>query len=101
MIFFSDKDPAEVIVLSVDWSQVLESGETVSSASWLVSNTSNQTEDTASMISGSVDISASPIIRQKIAGGTDGNSYLHRCRIVTNTGRTLVQGVLQSVKLGA
>ena len=100
MIFYSQKDPAEIIILSVDWSGVLGIGETINSATWVVTNTTNPTEDTAAMVSGSADLSASPIIRQKIQGGTNGSAYLHQCVIVTGAGRTLVQCVEQIVKRG-
>lgn len=101
LLYFSDKDPSEVIVLSVDWTGVMDGGETISSASWAVTNQTIPAEDTTAMKNGSTDASAKPVIRQKIQGGTDGSTYLHRCTVVTSAGRTLVQGIQQTVRLGA
>lgn len=97
---FSEKDPSEVVVLSVDFSQVLAEGETIQSATWTVTR-ENGTEDTATMLDGGVDITGAPSVRQRITGGTDGGTYLHRARIVTSTGRALVHGARQVVRLGA
>lgn len=99
-MFFSDKDPDEVLVLSVDFVDVLEAGETISSASWLIVR-ENSDEDTSGMLSGTIDSSGSPIIRQKVQGGNDGATYIHRCKVVTSSGRTLVAGVFQAVRYGA
>lgn len=97
---FSDKDPLETIVLSVDFSQVLGQGETIQSAVWSVTR-ENGSEDTAPMLSGAVDISAAPIVRQLVTGGTDGGTYLHRAKVTTSAGRILVHGARQVVRLGA
>ena len=97
---FSDKDPLEAVVLSVDFSQGLAQGETVQSATWTVTR-ENASEDTAAMLDGAVDISASPVVRQKVVGGSDGGTYLHRAKITTSAGRILVHGARQVVKLGA
>lgn len=100
-LFYAPKDPMEVITLSVNWSNVLEHGETIQSATWTITNKTNPAEDTASMLINVTDVSGDPVVRQKIQGGTDGGEYLHRCTIVTSTGRTLVQGVVQVLKVGA
>ena len=100
-LFYAPKDPLEVITLSVNWSNVLEQGEHIESATWTITNTTTPTEDTSAMRINVTDISGDPVVRQKVKDGTDGCEYLHRCTIVTSTGRTLVQGVVQVVKVGA
>ena len=97
---FSDKDPLETVVLTVDFTAVMADGETVQSAVWSITR-ENDTEDTASMLDGATDISAAPLIRQRITGGTVGGTYLHRAKITTSAGRILVHGARQVVKLGA
>lgn len=97
---FSDKDPLETVVLSVDFSQVLAQGETILAAVWSVAR-ENGSEDTATMLDGAVDISGAPVVRQRVTGGTDGGTYLHRAKITTSTGRILVHGARQVVRLGA
>lgn len=99
-LFYSDKDPEEIITLSVNFGDVLDAGETISTAAWLVVR-ENSTENTAGMLVGSPDTTAAPIVRQKVQGGNDGGTYLHRCKITTSAGRTLVGGVYQAVRYGA
>ena len=98
--YYSAKDPGEVIVLSVNWVDVL-GAETISSASWAITNLTTPAEDTTAMKSGAIDTSGAPTVRQKVIGGTAGCAYLHRCTVITSGGRTLTQGVQQTVSLGA
>ena len=98
--FYSPKDPDEVIVLSVDFTSLLEPLETISTGVWTITR-EDATEVTTAMLSGSTDITAAPIVRQKVTGGTDKGTYIHRAKITTSAGRTLVHGVRQVVSVGA
>lgn len=100
-LFFSPKDPSEVIVLSVDTTALLEPAETIVSALWQIESESIPDEVTTGMFIGTTDFSAAPIIRQKITGGIHGGSYLHRVKITTSTGRIIVEGIRQAVRKGA
>jgi len=95
---FSDKDPQEVIVLSVDFTSIL-SGETITGAAWVITREDLPTEDTAPMLSGVAAITGNTI-SQKVTVGTVGGFYIHRVK-ATTANRTLVHGVRQTVTFGA
>ncbi len=98
---FSPKDPEEVITLSVNFTNLLASGETVSACVFTAERQDGAAEDTAAMISGGADTTAAPIMRQKIAAGTNGVTYLIRAKVTTNAGRTIVGAGVLPVKRGA
>ena len=50
--FFSPKDPEEAIVLSVDFTSVLDPLETISTAAWVITR-EDAAEVTTAMLSGS------------------------------------------------
>lgn len=102
---FVDKDPDEVLVLTIPFSQDLN-GETIQSAAWTIekelpSATGGTYEDHPEMLSGAADITSAPLVRQKVTGGIHGATYLHRAKVVTSDGRTLVIGARQRVLRGA
>lgn len=72
------KDPDEVLDYALDWSNVLETGETISTSTWTVP--SGITDSSAS-ISGSTT-------RIWLSSGTSGTVYSVTNKIVTSDGRT-------------
>ena len=86
---FTDKDPSEVVRLGVDFANLLDTGESISTAT--VSVRTAQGVDAAAMISGSEDIDGS-VVRQLITGGTAGMAYRVGFTITTSTGQTLIEG---------
>lgn len=96
---FSPKDPEEVVILSVDFVNILVSGETILTAAVTAEDQGGALE--ASMVNGSADITAAPVVRQKIQAGTAGTRYLIRFKITTSTGRTLVGAGYLPVNRGA
>jgi len=98
---FSDKDPAEIIVLTVDFVDVDSPAvmETITSCNWFITREDLPTEDTSAMKIGSAAIVGFKV-SQKVAAGTVGGSYIHRVEAVTAT-RTLIFGVRQNVTYGA
>ncbi len=83
------KDPDEVLDYTLDWSARLESdGDTISSVSWLIpsgitSPTQSNTDTTATAW---------------VSGGTAGEEYEFRCRVVTAGGRTMDETVKLKIK---
>lgn len=82
------KDPNEVLDYSVNWSDELLAGETISTSAWTVPQGITKDSDS---VSGS-----STIIW--LSGGTDGQSYELVNRIVTSAARTFDQTVKLTVK---
>lgn len=72
------KDPAAVLDYVFNWSDWLESGETISSH--VVTVDTGLTKDSDSESSGVVTI--------WLSGGTHGTDYIVACEITTNLGRT-------------
>lgn len=98
--FFSDKDPDEIIILSVDFATALNEGERVLSGAWDIRRDDGSAEDTAPMRVGSTGVIDDKIVAQSVQGGAHGATYLHRAIARTSTNRVLVHGVKQSVKWG-
>jgi hypothetical protein len=86
---FTDKDPSEVVRLGVDFTNLLDTDETILTATVTVRTTSGVDQPT--MVSGNEDI-ASPIVRQLITGGTAGTTYKVSFVVTTTSGQTLVEG---------
>jgi len=72
------KDPHAVLDYGFDWSDWLDTGETLSSATWTVpsgiTKDSQQLGDTST--------------KAWFSGGTAGESYTIACKVVTSAGRT-------------
>jgi len=86
---FTDKDPSEVVRLGVDFSNLLDTGETISTATVSIRNAAGVAQ--AAMLSGS-PTNSSGIVRQLITGGTAGMAYKISFTITTSTGQTLIEG---------
>jgi hypothetical protein len=81
------KSPASVLDYSFDWSQWLESGQTVATSSWsadtgltIDSDTQSNTKTTAI-----------------VSGGVEGNSYFVSNTVVTNDGLTVKRSFIIKV----
>ena len=99
---FSMKDPEEVVVLTIDFVNLLAVGETITTASWLVELADGTAVDSSSVLQGSVDYSAQPLVKQTVKAGVHNTSYLHRAKVVTSAGRTLIgAGLLPVFKGGS
>lgn len=73
-----EKDPQAVLDYAFDWSDWLDSGETIASTTITVA--SGLTKDSDSESDGIVTI--------WLSGGTAGTSYTVACKIVTSSSRT-------------
>lgn len=86
---FTDKDPSEVVRLGVDFSNLLATGETISTTAVSIRTAAGVSQP--SMLSGS-PTDSSGIVRQLITGGVAGTSYKLSFTITTSTGQTLIEG---------
>jgi hypothetical protein len=86
---FTDKDPAETVRLGVDFANLLDTGETITSASVGIRTAAGVS--TAAMLSGTDEIDGS-VVRQLITGGVAGTTYKLSFIAVTSTGQTLIEG---------
>lgn len=78
------KDPDSVIDFGLDWSEWLNTGDTVSSATWTVTSPSGDLDPIAvdsSNVSGAICTAVT-------SGGTAGNKYELKCRVTTTNGLT-------------
>ena len=98
---FADKDPDEEIVLSMDFSALMGNGESVVGAETSITKSDNAMDVSVQMVSGAADITAAPIVRQKVKGGAAGTDYLMRVKVTTSGERVLVGGAKLPVRLGA
>lgn len=71
------KDPDETLDYCWDWSQILPSGDTISSVTWTVAPGLTKENSTASTTTATVWVS----------GGTVGERYPIACKVTTVAGR--------------
>ena len=90
MNYFEHKDPSEAIFYGIDFSNLLGTGETISSATASMRVTQGTDASASSMLSGAPSISAG-IVKQKIVSGVAGAVYLLGLSIVTSAGQTFVE----------
>jgi hypothetical protein len=90
------KDVAEVDVVTFDFTLVLNTGETISSAVATSEVYAGTDALPAGFLLGAAQIQGLQVLQQ-IQAGTVGAEYLLRCTIVTSGGRTLVLSALIQV----
>lgn len=81
------KDPAEVLVLTWDYSAALEVGETLTAATTSASLLAGPGGSPLAL-AGLPAISGGEV-RQAVSGGADGDSYTVRCLATLSSGRLL------------
>ena len=79
------KQPAELFPVSIDFSRELDSSETLSSAAITVRNAATAADISAAILSGSAAV-ATPVITQKITGGTSQDVYILTMLATTSSG---------------
>lgn len=92
------KDPAEIIVVSFDFTLAMLVGETISpSPSVTASSVSGSDTSPSSIVSGSPLVTGS-VVSQQIVNGIDGSTYKLRCLATLSSGRKLaLAGLLPCV----
>lgn len=78
------KDPDAVLDYGMDWSQWLNTGDTISSATWSVTAPTGDGDP----IAVDSDSETTTVATAIVSGGTVGNQYDLTCRIVTAAGLT-------------
>ena len=96
---FSPKDPRESITVSIDFANLLATGETISSASFTSAVSTGQDTNPSAMISGSTTVTGT-ICMQRVIGGLAGVSYIISAVALTNLGNTYVGSGLMPVQTG-
>ena len=96
---YSPKDPSAIEVMSMDFTN-LTAGDTISSCVVDVLRLDMQPEVTAAMVVGLIDITAKPIVKQKIGGGNHGTDYIVRFTATMASGQVVVASAALLVKNG-
>jgi hypothetical protein len=91
---FSPKDPEEIVVLAFDFGPLMATGETITALDWTVSTAGTPA---LGILQGAPDLALKPLVRQRVAAGSDGLTYLHRAKATTDAGRVLVLQATQLV----
>lgn len=87
---FSSKDPEEIVELGFEFANIIETGETISSASFDVSVLAGTDATPAAMLSGAVIIEGT-VVSQKIIGGVDGCTYRIECTANTSANNKYIE----------
>ena len=85
--FLSEKDPVETVSCTMDFSPILNAGETISSHSCAVTAYVGASS-TSGMFVGGTSLNGSTVA-QTVSGGAQGAVYRLRYTITTNQSRTL------------
>jgi hypothetical protein len=81
------KDPDAVLDYSQNWTTYLAVGESISASTWAIEGGDASPVTTALAISGTPSL-VGAVATAFVSGGTKGQVYTLRNRIVTNQGRT-------------
>lgn len=84
MQYLAVKDPQEIKDYTIDWTDDLATGETISTSSWAVGTGLTETDE---------DL-ATPNATVWVSGGTAGTEYLAVNTITTSGGRTLERTIV-------
>ena len=97
---YSAKDPDEVEVYGLDMTAIL-GGDAITACTFDLELVGGASDPAPLTKVGSADVSAAPIVRQKVSGGTAGNTYRVKATCTTSGGRTIVASALLAVREGA
>jgi hypothetical protein len=96
---FSPKDPRETFPVSIDFTNLLGVGETVSSVVFSVQVVNAVDPNAAAMISGAGTVSGN-VCSQTITGGINGVTYLISALATTSLNNKLIGAGLLTVQAG-
>lgn len=94
---FSAKTPAATPVLQMDFSDRLNAGENIVSATWAITEASTGKDVTTDMLIGAVDLGDLPRVKQQVKAGVSGTRYLHTCLATTDQNNRVVDGVVEQL----
>ncbi len=83
------KDPNSTLSVGIWWQDVIERGDTLSSATWTVPTGLTKVSEginAAAMIDEGVTYPAGHVATVRISGGTAGTDYTIVCRVTTGAG---------------
>jgi len=86
---FTPKRIQETEIFSVDYTALLGTGETITSAVWTNSVKEGTDASPSSMVSGFASITGA-VVSQKLTGGVAGVYYWPICTAVTSAGQTII-----------
>lgn len=92
------KQPDETFPIAVDFAAVLDTAETISSATVTARVRSDDTDVTATLLTGSPSISGSVVTQQIDASGTSGVKYIIQYHITTSNANEYEDEVVLAVK---
>lgn len=98
--YFPVKDPAEIVLVSFDFTQRLGTGDTIQSCVFSAIRTVDGTDESTSMISGVADLTRSPVVSQQVKGGVNDQEYLIEATATLASGLVVVGSAVLPVKLG-
>jgi len=83
------KDPDEILDYQIDWTTLLETGETLSTSTW--------TPD-GGLTKVSESHTAAGVSTVFVSGGTNGTTYKVKCEVTTSAGRTYNRTIFVEIK---
>lgn len=97
------KDKDEVLDYSLDWSRALNTGETISSATWSIVNESGEKVSfsngvTVDGLSSTAQTKTNTITTIYLSQGTNNKQYKLYCAVTTNQGRTHERAVAIKIR---
>jgi hypothetical protein len=81
-----DLDPNEIQAYSVDWSRFLNTGDTISSVTWLINGTVTGSYGITDNLSLVQPTNTTTVATVRITGGNVGTKYKISCRVTTTDG---------------
>lgn len=98
MFTFSDKDPAEIVPVTFDFSRGVGAGATVAVDSVSVAVVAGTDNDPSNLLQGAAT-SDGAVAVQWVKAGMDGTDYKLRCTVVASDGQTLVLAAILPVRI--
>lgn len=95
----SAKTYQERILYGFNFSRLLRSGETLSSATFSMAVSTGTDPSPASMLEGAAVVDFSPIVRQMVVGGAPGTEYFFGVSVETSLGQRFEESVKLKVTL--
>lgn len=86
---FTPKRAGETEIFTVDFADLLATGETINSPVWTNVAVGGQDASAGTMIQGAASVSGTKV-SQMISGGVPGVRYAPKCTVQTSLGQTLI-----------
>lgn len=100
MMTIGPKDPDEKLTLSIGFAK-RANGRAITAATSTIQLVTGTDATPASVLNGTPDYSADPVVKQRVKGGVVGCTYLIRIKVTLADGDELIGGVLLTIGVGA